>query len=366
VKSASAGDYRRRRLAAVRREMTRRGVDAFLLTDLRNIRYLTGFTGSSGMALLTTRRAILVTDFRYRTQVGAEVGGFEFIELKGATEPFLTSLLAETTFSILGFESSAPFTFYRRIRRAARPRRIKAVEGVVEGIRAVKDAGEVAVLERLVAVAVQGFSEFVGRTLAPGMSEREAAWELESSLRRAGSGPPPFPIIVASGENGAMPHATPGDRVIRVGDPIVFDFGTEGEGYATDMTRTLCLGEPSPEVAAMYSVVYDAQVSALAAVGPRVRASRVDRAARSVIGERGMSALFGHSTGHGLGLEIHEGPALSPDGKETLRPGMVVTVEPGVYLPGVGGVRIEDMVLVTPDGSRVLTATLPKAARLGR
>ncbi len=334
------------------------GLDALLVSNLRNIRWLSGFSGSSALVLVTPRRAVLVTDFRYRLQAAAEVRGFETEEQSGSPDKFLRRLLGRLGRRRLGFEASAPYSFARRLHRLT-GRRPRPAEGLVERLRMVKDAGEIRLLERLVAAAAAGWADFTER-VRPEMSESEAALELEVSLRRAGSDPPPFPVIMAAGANAALPHARPGPDLLGRNRPVIADFGASGGGYATDVTRTFFLGRPSAEIAKIYRVVYDAQASAIEAVRPGAAASEIDAAARAVTRRAGMDGLFGHSTGHGVGLDVHEGPSLSGQSRDVLRPGMVVTVEPGVYVEGRGGVRIEDMVLVTRAGGRVLTRALPK------
>ncbi len=356
-------DPRAARLAAVRSAMAGRGRDLLLVTNLRNVRYLTGFSGGAGALLLGHDRAWFMTDFRYRLLADREVAGFARVEQQGGPDRWLGGLLREAGPGILGYEATVTAAFAAQLRGLARGRRLRMTDGLVEEIRRVKDGAEIATMRRLIRIAAGSLEEFLA-TLHPGVTEEQAALELMLIMRRRGSGPPPFDIIVAAGPNSALPHHHPGRRKMRRGDAVVIDFGSSGEGYAVDMTRTVSLGPPGDEIANIHRLVYDAQRAALATIRDGVSAAEVDRAAREVIAGAGKGDAFGHGTGHGVGLDVHEGPNLWSGGKEILRPGMVVTVEPGVYLPGVGGVRIEDMALVTGDGREVMTRALPTGATM--
>ncbi len=349
----------RQRLLRLRREIADRGLDALLITELVNVQYLTGFTGSSAVALVTPGEARLVTDFRYRLQALEELTTFQLSEQRGPGIEFLADLVRELAPAVLGFEPGITYDLHRKLRSSIRPVKLKAADGLVEKQRMVKDNREVGILERAVALTAEAWDVFLGE-IEPGMTEQEAAYRLEGHLRRLGSGLPPFPIIVASGPNAAKVHGRASERVIGEGETIVIDFGAELEGYATDVTRTICFGKPPPAVVKYYRLVYDAQRSAIDSVRPGVEVSAVDDAARGVIGDAGMGDHFGHSSGHGVGLEVHEEPRLHPGNREKLKPGMIFTVEPGVYVEGLGGVRIEDMVLVTGDFRTVLTSAIPK------
>lgn len=343
--------------------MQEAGLDSFLITNPTNIRYITGFSGTADMSLVTLREAYLVIDFRYRIQARSEVDGFEILERTGKLDDFLVSFLGDLDIRGLGFESTCTYRFAQQLKRMTPHGVARPTENILEKARMIKDPEEIAIMEELIGIAVDGFSEFSGG-MHPDVTEKEASLELEIRIRKKGSGPPPFPIIVASGENAAMPHALASDRMIGRGEPVIIDFGTSGRGYCTDMTRTVSLDSIPADIAKAYSVVYDAQRSAIDVIRPGVTAGAVDRAARSVIEEAGMGEMFGHATGHGVGLEVHESPRLAQGSSEVLLTGMILTVEPGIYMEGRGGVRIEDMVLVTENGSRVLTKELPKESRL--
>lgn len=337
-----------------------REVDALLVTDLVNVRYLTGYTGSNGLALVGAgdlRR--FVTDFRYVTQAEEQVRGFD--RVIGETD-----LLGEVEGGLpqgdvrLGFEDQHVSVRMMERLRELLPERVELVPagGIVEDLRLVKDAAEI---ERIRAAAILADGALL-RVLEDGLAgrvEREFALALEYELRRLGAQRPSFDSIVASAGHGALPHATPRDVVIERGTLVVIDWGAELDGYCSDCTRTYAAGEPSDHAREIYELVAAAQLAGLAAVGPGVSAKSADAAARDVIEAAGHGERFGHSLGHGVGLEIHEAPRLSKLSKATLAPGNVVTVEPGIYLPGELGVRIEDLVVVTDDGHDVLN-TLPK------
>ncbi|ADB51479.1 M24 family metallopeptidase [Conexibacter woesei] len=337
-----------------------RELDALLITDLVNVRYLTGYTGSNGLAVVgagDTRR--FVTDFRYVTQAQEQVHGFE--RVIGETD-----LLGEVEGALpqgdvrLGYEDQHVSVRTRERLRELLPERVELVAagGIVEDLRLVKDASEI---ERIRAAAILADSALT-RVLQDGLVgrvEREVALALEYELRRLGAQRPSFDTIVAHAGHGALPHATPRDVPIASGSLVVIDWGAELDGYCSDCTRTFAAGEPSDHAREIYELVARAQLAGLAAVGPGVLARDADAAARDVIAAAGHGDEFGHSLGHGVGVEIHEAPRLSRTSRATLAPGNVVTVEPGVYLPGELGVRIEDLVVVTDDGHDVLN-TLPK------
>jgi Xaa-Pro aminopeptidase len=260
-----------------------------------------------------------------------------------------------------GFDGEAvSFDLHRRLQEAGLS--LVPTSGMVLGLRMVKDREEIAKLRRACAIAADALEEAFDR-IRPGMTEREAALWLEVRMREMGAEGPAFPFIVASGPRGSLPHATAGSRALAPGDMVTFDVGCRYFGYHSDITRTVALGRPSPELQEVYELVRRAQEAGIAAVRPGVRARDIDAAARQVIVDGGYGERFGHGTGHGVGLEIHEWPRLSSRSDDELRAGMVLTVEPGIYLPGLGGVRIEDTVLVTEDGAQILTVS-PKSLRM--
>jgi Xaa-Pro aminopeptidase len=351
------------------------GVDALVVTHLPNVQYLTGFTGSAGAALVLPRACLLVVDFRYVTAVNALTSTLQGLvtlaTFDRSYDEALVDLLRREGSLRIGIEAVyLPVSRFNAISaglavRAPLPLEsadgtpaLVPTERLVEQVRVIKDEVEIATLrdagKRLGEIArrVHGF-------VREGRTEQAVAADIDSAMREAGFSRPAFETIVASGPNSVLPHARPTDRPIRAGDPTVLDFGGVYDGYCVDLTRTVQLGAPTGALRQLYAAVAEAQNAAIAAVRPGVTSSTIDAAARTVLERYGLSEAFGHGTGHGLGLEVHEEPRIArqsprlPDA--VVEPGMVFTIEPGVYVPGVGGVRIEDDVLVTEIGCEVLT-----------
>ena len=334
--------------------MQREELPAFLITHPPNCRYLSGFTGSSGVLLVTEDSSYLITDSRYREQARREAAGFTIILREGALAPELQSLLEEKGLERLGFEGEhLPFSSYNKFASGCGVELVPT-GGLVEKLRAVKDEVEIGLLRRGAALADEAFNYILG-VIRPGLTEQQVALELEFYQRRKGAEGIPFPYIVASGVRGSLPHGVAGSKVLREGELVTIDFGAIWKGYATDMTRTLALGRPSQRQREIYRVVKEAQERAREGLKAGMYCSEADALARHPINEAGLGKYFGHGLGHGVGLEVHEKPVLSRRSEEILRPGMVVTVEPGVYIPGWGGIRIEDMLLVEEDGAESLT-----------
>lgn len=355
----SAGAFRyRERAERVRVLRERERLDALLVADRENIRYLCGFTGSSGLLALLDGSSLFFTDSRYVLQAAQETRGVEVREaadLDGAAAEACTAGGARW----IGYPASS-FTEARagRLRRRLKGADLFDVGAQVDGLRAAKDEGE---LERLRGAArlAEGALAAVLGGVRPGGTEEGVAREFQIECLRRGAEGVSFEPIVAAGERGALPHARPTARPFRRGDLVVIDFGVRLDGYCSDETVTVPVGEVSARAREVYEVVRAAQAAALAALRPGVRLAEVDRAARDVIREAGYGDRFGHGTGHGVGLAVHEGPTLSARSDDVAREGMVVTVEPGVYLPGEFGVRLEDTVFITADGYGRIT-TLPK------
>jgi Xaa-Pro aminopeptidase len=330
-----------------------------LVTDLTNVRYLTGFTGTNGACLCGPGTRLFFTDFRYTERAAAEVEGWETLTigndwLKGIAEHFEGRV---------GFEDDHVAVRVLEKLKEKLPEGVEVVAagGRVEELRRVKDEGELA----KIAEASKLTDEVWGWALEQGFAgraEREVARATEARIRELGADPS-FPAIVAAGPNGALPHAEPGEREIGSGELVVFDMGAQLDGYCSDGTRTFATGEPGEEARGVYEVVRQAQQAGLDAITAGVKGEDVDSAARRVIDDAGHGEHFGHALGHGVGLEVHEGPRLSQRSDDVLAPGEVVTVEPGVYLPGKLGVRIEDLVVVGEDGLKNLSS-LPKELRL--
>lgn len=348
------------RSARLRARLAEAGCDALLVTNVTNIRYLTGFTGSAALLLVTPDRLVFVTDGRYRDQAAAQLAaaGVEADIEIGRTADEQRTLLTGAAAGVrrLGLESEA-VTWGQQRRFATEwfpDAELVPTEGLVEELRRVKDAGEVARIQAACAIADAALAA-VRHRLGESPTEAEVALELEWQMRRLGAEGPSFDTIVAAGPNGAMPHHRAGERRIAEGDLVVIDFGALVDGYHSDMTRTVAVGEISAEQQRMLDAVAEAQAAGVAAVRAGVAAKDVDEACRAVLRDAGLEEAFLHGTGHGVGLDIHEAPRVSANAPGTLADGHVVTVEPGVYLPEHGGVRIEDTVVVTAEGCRTLT-----------
>lgn len=346
------------------------GCDALLVTRLVNIRYLTGFTGSAALLLVRPDDLVFVTDGRYRDQSALELGGAGVearirIALTAGTQK---EFLQEETAGVarLGLEAAAvTWAQQRKFDGEWFPdAELIPTEGLVEELRKVKDAGEVDRMAEAARIADEALAR-VRHRLAEGPTEEEFALELDFEMRRGGASGPSFETIVASGPNGAKPHHRPSSRRIGPGELVVVDFGATVDGYCSDMTRTLCVGEPASATARrMVDVVAESQRAGVKAVRAGVEGKAVDEACRTIIGDAGWADAFLHSTGHGVGLEIHEDPRVASTSTDTLVTGHVVTVEPGVYLPEHGGVRIEDTMVVTDEGCLVLTNATKELAVL--
>ncbi len=338
--------------------MAGQGLDAFLITDENNRRYLSGFTGSSGALLLGYSTAILVTDFRYYEQAAQQAPGWQLWKQTRDLDGTLAELLASEPPRRVGFEADTlAVASFERVKREA-PSSIEWVptEGVGRGLRAVKQPEEVQRLRTAQHIADQAAAH-LPRLIQPGKREREVAWALHGLLRELGADDPAFDITVASGANSALPHYKGGERMIAHGEIVLVDFGARVGGYRSDMTRTFFTGDPPEKYREVYEVVLGAMHAAEAVLRPGFSARKSDQIARDWISDHGYGDYFGHSLGHGVGLEIHELPSLSFRAPEEVRleAGNVVTVEPGIYLPGWGGVRIEDLVLITETGMEILS-----------
>jgi Xaa-Pro aminopeptidase len=344
--------------ATLRKKLQKQKVDGILITDLLNVKYLTGFTGSSGYAVITKRDAMFVTDFRYQEQARHEVKGFKTRIERGERAGEIKELTDECGIKRLGFEDhNMTFGFYNKLSK--KKIRLKPLNSTVESMRLIKSPEEIECIKKAVTRAERAFRKLLP-FVKPGITERKLALKLEEFLKEEGCKTIPFGVIVASGFMSALPHARPTNRIIKSGDLIVFDWGGEYEGYYSDMTRTVVInGRSISKQREIYSIVSDAQQKALESVRTDIKATVIDAAARNYIKQNGYGDNFGHGTGHGVGLAVHEKPYISWRSKDIIEENMVFTIEPGIYLPGFGGVRIEDMVAVTKTGAEVLTG-LPK------
>ena len=360
-----------RRLVRVRDTLDTLGLDALIVTDPINIRYLSNHVGSAGVLVLTRDAAHLLIDFRYETAVRelqaspAACPGLRTWTVPRSYDEALADCLVEIAAGVTGFEAThlsvARYDWLTRTLAArSAALTLRSSENVIEQVRMVKDEIEIAAL-REAAARLTPVVDAAIAAVREGVIERVVAGVIEASLREAGFERPAFDTIVASGPNSALPHYRAGNRALAQGDLVVLDFGGVLDGYCSDLTRTVAVGTPDPEACRVHAAVLEAQQAAIAAVRPGVHASSIDAVARTVLEHHGLGEAFGHGTGHGLGLDVHEQPRISRPRSDiapvTLVPGMVFTIEPGAYLAGWGGVRIEDDVLVTDAGCDVLTTS---------
>jgi len=347
------------RLENLRRKVEEE-LDALLISTLENRRYISGFTGSAGYLLVSRDRAILATDFRYVEQAQAQAPEFQTLRI-GSDWSWLLEELTQMGAKRVGFESQhMTVATYSQITEALqaleseRSPSLMATKDIVEGLRAIKDQEELALLQRAIDIADRAM-ETVTPTIQVGETEREIAWRLERAMREQGADSISFDTIVAAGPNGAMPHHRPSDRPIGPGEPVVIDMGAKVSGYCSDITRTICVGEADETFRKIYDLVLGAQLTAIATINAKMSGGEGDGLARGVLEEAGYGESFGHGLGHGIGLAVHEYPRVGPNSSNILEEGMVFSVEPGIYLSGWGGVRIEDLVVLESQGARVLS-----------
>ncbi len=342
------------RIEKLRKLLESGSLDAVMLAGPVNRRYISGFTGSAGAVIVSRENAWLITDFRYTQQAKAQCPEFSVVTL--TPEEKMHHWLTQFSFKRIGFEADVwtvdAFETY------------KSIEGVqwipiqndLMNLRVIKDAQEIEAVEKAAAIADCGFQHILNH-IKPGVSEKEVALELEFFMRQSGASGLSFSTIAASGLRSAMPHGVASEKIIEDGDLLTLDFGCIVDGYCSDMTRTLVVGSASAEQKKIYDIVLQAQAASLEMVKPGVRCCDVDAAGRSIIEAAGYGPQFGHGTGHGVGLEIHESPRVAATSEAVLAAGMIITIEPGIYIPDFGGVRIEDLVVVTESGYRLLSAS---------
>ena len=330
-------------------------LDGIFFSSLENIRYLCGFTGSDGALVLTQRESLFLTDSRYWTQAEEEVKGCQIIHYKMKLE-WMASLILDLKLNHIGFESTS-LTFSTHqflLERLGNVSHLIPLEEELKNLRAEKDAQELALIRRAIDISSNAFLS-LPKILKEGVLEREVALEMEFFMKRNGADAIGFDIIIASGKRSALPHGRASAKRIEKGDFILIDFGSGFQGYHSDQTRTVVCGNPSLEQQKIYRIVKEAHDRAIEKIRPGIPIGEVDTAAREYIRNQGYGEYFGHGTGHGIGLVVHEDPVVNSENKGLLQEGMVFTIEPGIYIPNWGGVRIEDMVLVTPQGAEVLT-----------
>ncbi|WP_333870613.1 Xaa-Pro peptidase family protein [Desulforamulus putei] len=347
-----------KRLEKLRRQMSQRGISHILITKPENRLYLSGFTGTTGVLLIGLETADFLTDFRYVEQVKQQSPHFNVVKIEqGSAFGAVAEVLRQYKSEKLFFEEEhLTVKQYRELKEHLRDIGLEPGSGLVEELRLIKDDEEISIIRRAMEIGDKAFAHILNY-IKPGVSEKDLALELEFFMRRQGAAGTAFDTIIASGPRSALPHGVAGDRQLQPGDLLTMDFGALYRGYNSDMTRTVVLGEPDEKQQEIYNIVLEAQLAGLAAVREGVTARAVDEAARQIITDRGYGEYFGHGTGHGVGLAIHERPRLAAKDDTVLKAGMVVTVEPGIYLPGWGGVRIEDSILVTEEGCEILTSS---------
>jgi Xaa-Pro aminopeptidase len=346
------------RLGALRARFADKAIDGILISEASNRRYLSGFVGTAGFLLITPKDAVLATDFRYVEQAASQAPGFRVERIRAGSE-WLPRLATELGVRRLGFEADNVTVAQLERFREAIQKNEAAVElagtsGVTLELRAIKDPGELDLLQRAITIADDAFDE-VSERVRPGMTEAEVAWQIELAVRGRGAEAVSFDTIVGAGENGALPHHRAAARVIAEGEPVVIDMGARYQGYCSDLTRTIFLGRPDAKFRRIYDIVLGAQLTAIETLAAGMTGADCDRLARTVIETAGHGEEFGHSLGHGVGLDVHESPGVGPTSKSVLEDGMVFTVEPGIYLSGWGGVRIEDVVVLEKGRARVLS-----------
>jgi len=348
------------RIKRVIEDFSKDGIDAFWVTKAANVRYLSRYEGDDASLFITGKKQFFITDSRYELQAKRDTEGFTVKIVKGSLSETLADLANKLKVRRLGFEcNDITHGQYARLMRSLPETELVPVSDMVERLRLIKDAGEIHLIRKSVSILEKSFTHFKA-ILRPGLAERDLAAELEHFIKAAGGDKSSFDIIVASGSNSALPHARPGKRRIKPNDMVLLDLGVSYEGYNSDLTRMFFLGKINPRTKKIYDTVREANRRSIKAIRPGVEISKIDEIARGFIRKKGFGDCFGHALGHGIGLEVHESPSISGRNHAVLKPGMIFTIEPAVYLPGWGGIRIEDMILVTRKGCEVLTDDIDK------
>jgi Xaa-Pro aminopeptidase len=348
------------RLAKLRPELVKNEVDALLISQPKNRFYLSGFDGSDGYLLITAKNSIVATDFRYVEQVKRQCPDYTLFQITGKMAEWFPELIDGLSIKRLGFESVATtFVQYTQISEIIGtqnlPLELLPVENIVERLRTIKEPAEIAFIQKAAIISDRAFA-YVTDRLKIGMTEKEIAWALEKHMRENGSQSIPFEVIVGAGPNGALPHAQPSDRPIAAHEPIVIDMGANFGGYSSDLTRTICLGKPDEMFSKRYNIVLKAQEAAINGIQEGMTGIKADALARNIIKETGYNDMFGHGLGHGVGLDTHDpAPRLSYLSNDVLANGMVFSIEPGIYLPEWGGVRIEDLAMLENGKVKLLS-----------
>jgi Xaa-Pro aminopeptidase len=347
------------RIEKLRAGLGEKGLDGILISQPENRYYLSGFDGSAGFLIITQNRRILATDSRYTVQAKSQAPEYEILTITGDIGGWFPQLAAGLNINRLGFEGEhLTLSLYRRLYdilgKGKTGLKLIPVENMLESLRAVKEPEEIELISQAAEITDAAMAHIQGN-IRLGMTEKEAAWEIEKFMREKGSQPVPFDVIVASGPNAALPHAQPSARAIQSGEPVVIDIGARVGGYASDLSRTICLGDPDETYKRVYDTVLGAQLGAMAMIKPGMSGGEADQLARIIIEEGGYGEAFGHGLGHGVGLAVHEKPRLGPNSPEELVDDMVFTIEPGIYIEGWGGVRIEDLVIMEQGKVRAIS-----------
>ncbi len=343
------------RLKKLRKALINKGIGAAFVTKRENFIYLSGFTGSSAYLLITQDKAILVTDFRYVEQASSQAEDYTIVQYQGKLNDTLNELLKANGIENLGFEDiDLNYESYMNFEKNLEVKEFLPMGNTVEGLRLIKNPLEIETIKKSAGIADSAFAHILG-FVKPGVSELELAAEIEHHMKKLGAKGQSFEMIVASGQRSSMPHGVASGKKLQQGDAITFDFGAIYDEYCSDMTRTVFLGQPEPKMEKIYGIVLEAQMKALEGVKAGLTGKEIDLIARDIIDKAGYGKNFGHGLGHGVGLEIHEAPRLSPMGDIKMQDGMVVTVEPGIYVSGLGGVRIEDLVVVSGQKPDILS-----------
>jgi len=342
------------RIKKTRRALKRFNAQALIVSNPSNIFYLSGFRGDDSVLVVTPDENYIITDFRFEQEAEKNSPGSEIITGQGNIYQKIAKLAKRLSIKHIGFESAHIKVRQAEILGSLIAGKLIPVVGIIENLRIIKYPDEIAAIRTSACIAKKVLKRII-KEIKNGKTEKEIAAQIDFLLRKEGADKNSFDTIVASGENSSMPHARPQKRKIRTGDAVVLDFGATCDGYSSDLTRTFFVGKISKHLSLLYNTVSIAQKKAISRVSPGVKISEIDKAARSYITEKGFGDYFGHATGHSIGIDVHELPGINSKNHATLKEGMVFTIEPGIYIPGFGGVRIEDMVLVNKKGCEVLT-----------